>query len=386
MSFTNDQSYFDNVLQPITTKQQPIYKGTPIKKINEDASDLLKESQYQATNTNAHNRRLSTQNNNIAPLLSKTNAQGNQHKRRNTKKHSFIIHNSNQQTPKSISTSKRTDLVLAYLASSREINDTVVSSNRLLKIIQEEGNLLKDNTLLLNAAGPLQGGRNAKDGVTLFGNNSTLISDYQLNLDNNNNSTYQSLDIYKTCPYIFAIYFQKESGNYFIRSYTGEGCDSRIFFIKLNVDYELVLKRREILSIGTSIFQFTPLDGDNLEINILAMQNMSHTINSNNSDESIEPKRFFSGYNTPQITIGRNEECTYCFKNDKSYSRVQTTIRYEDEHWVIRDGSKEKPSTNGTWVFGLHSFVIKDEMVVEVLNAKLRFVLINNDNGNSSDK
>ena len=356
-----------------------------IKKINEDAPDLLKDSQYQVTNANLNNRRLSTQNN-ISPVLHKTNTQGHQHKRRNTKKHSFIINNSNQQTPKSISTSKRTDLVLAYLASSHEINDTIINSNQLLKIIQEEGNLLKDNTLLLNAAGPLQGGRNAKDGVTLFGNNSTLISDYQLNLDNNNNNNnanYQSLDIYKACPYIFAIYFQKESGNYFIRSYTGEGCDSRIFFIKLKADYEIVLKRREILSIGTSIFQFTPLDGDNLEINILAMQNISHTINSDNSDESIEPKRFFSGYNTPHITIGRNEECTYCFKNDKSYSRIQTTISYEDEHWVIRDGSKDKPSTNGTWVFGLHSFVIKDDMVVEVLNAKIRFVLINNDNSNT---
>ena len=353
---------------------------------------MLKESQYQVTNTNANNRSLSTNNNNsnnnITPVLTKTNAQSNnnnQHKRRNTKKHSFIINNSNQQTPKSISTAKRTDLVLSYLASSHVINDTVINSNHLLKIIQEEGNLLKDNTLMLNAGGPLQGGRNAKDGVTLFGNNSTLISDYQLNLDNNNNSNnnnYQSLDIYKTCPYIFAIYFQKESGNYFIRSYTGEGCDSRIFFIKLNANYEIVLKRREILSIGTSIFQFTPLDGDNLEINILAMKNISHTINSENSDESIEPKRFFSGYNTPHITIGRNEECTYCFKNDKSYSRIQTTISYEDEHWVIRDGSKEKPSTNGTWVFGLHSFVIKNDMVVEVLNAKIRFMLINNDTNN----
>ena len=286
-------------------------------------------------------------------------------------KRSFICNYSNQQTPKSISTSKRTDLVLAYLSSSKEIPQSVVQCNKILKIIQEEGNLFVNNILTLNAAGPIDGGRKAKDGVTLFGNNTNLKADYMLNLDSSPN-----LDGYKTCPYIFAIYFQKESSSYFIRSYTGEGCDSRIFFVKLNSNYDIILHRREIISIGNSIFQFTPLDEDNLEINILA------TKDSSINNTFMETKRFFDKKHTQMITIGRDSKCTYSFKNDKSYSRIQTTITYENGKWVIRDGSGVRESTNGTWVFGLHSFVIKNNMIVEILSTKIKFLF----DDNNSDK
>lgn len=65
------------------------------------------------------------------------------------------------------------------------------------------------------------GGRNKKDGFTIFGqnieknsNNDMFIPDLELNLSNNNNFTY---------PYIFSIYYKMEDKSYYIRSYSGKG-------------------------------------------------------------------------------------------------------------------------------------------------------------------
>ena len=73
------------------------------------------------------------------------------------------------------------------------------------------------------------------------------------------------------------------------------------------------------------------------------------------------------------ITLGSLNNCTYNLKNDKSFSRIQTTIKYENGNWVVKDGSLAKWITNGTWVFGVHSFEIIDGMTVEILSSKLRF-------------
>jgi hypothetical protein len=40
---------------------------------------------------------------------------------------------------------------------------------------------------------------------------------------------------------------------------------------------------------------------------------------------------------------------------------------------------KDKSSTNGTWVFGTHSFQIKDQLIVEILSSKIKFSLVQNE-------
>ena len=42
------------------------------------------------------------------------------------------------------------------------------------------------------------------------------------------------------------------------------------------------------------------------------------------------------------------------------------------------DGYQNKSSTNGTWIFGTHSFLIKDEMIVEILNCQVKILEIRN--------
>lgn len=53
------------------------------------------------------------------------------------------------------------------------------------------------------------------------------------------------------------------------------------------------------------------------------------------------------------VTIGRDSKCNINFNGDKAFSKIQTTFTYDKDLkvWTIKDGSQDKPSTNGTWYF-----------------------------------
>ena len=91
-------------------------------------------------------------------------------------------------------------------------------------------------------------------------------------------------------------------------------------------------------------------------------------------------KLTFDPLTVKEVTIGRDSKCTFAFPKDKSFSRCHTTFTWDDGEriWKIIDGSKNKSSTNGTWVFGTHSFQIQDQMVVEILTSKIRFSVMQN--------
>ena len=223
------------------------------------------------------------------------------------------------------------------------------------------------------------GGRGIGDGITIFGSNnsnninndegsnqntgvSSLKSDFILNLKEKYNY-----------PYIFIIYFDKEKKSYFIRPYSSKNNDNRILYIKLSNGYNLPLKQKEIISAGNIIFQVTPLENNNLEVVNLSKQNLSMT-----------PKQTFNASSKKEVTIGRNKECDFAFPKDKSFSRFQTTFEFDDtkKEWTIFDGKENKSSTNGTWIFGTHSFLIKEEMILEILNSKIIIKEIKNEEDN----
>ena len=88
------------------------------------------------------------------------------------------------------------------------------------------------------------------------------------------------------------------------------------------------------------------------------------------------------------MQLGRSKDCDFFFPKDKSFSRIQTTFQFDDDkkEWTVIDGNENKSSTNGTWIFATHSFLIKNEMTVEVLNSKIIIKEIKNDNKNENDK
>jgi len=51
----------------------------------------------------------------------------------------------------------------------------------------------------------------------------------------------------------------------------------------------------------------------------------------------------------PCILFGRDEQCHYFF-DDKTVSRIQLTLQFEDNEWYLCDGGLEKKSVNGNWI------------------------------------
>ena len=212
----------------------------------------------------------------------------------------------------------------------------------------------------------VDGGRGIGDGVTIFGSNTKQLDDLA---NMNTGATILKPDFILNLkekylyPYIFMIYYEKDTKSYFIRSYSSKNNDNRILYIKLTNGYNLPLKQKEIISAGNVIFQVSPIENNHLEIVNLSQQNLS-----------MIPKQNFDPSSKKEVTIGRNKECDFSFQNNKSFSRIQTTFEFDEENqqWIIIDGSKTKSSTNGTWVFCAHSFPIKDKMEFEVLSNRIQ--------------
>lgn len=279
---------------------------------------------------------------------------------------------------------KEVDPLLSYINSNRKISEEEIKNSPRLILEEIDGNLFNGKKIEINAGGMVEG-RNKKDGFTIFGqkivlnaNSSNLNSEIKNNDNNNNNEQNEKIindfelnyNNFLPYPYIFAIYYKKEEKAYYIRAYSGKGSDNKILFIKLTNDNKLALKQKELISAGSIIFQVNPLGKNNLEI-----------INLSGKKRSPNYKQTFDGNNKKVVTIGRHKECDFFFPKDKSFSRYQTSFEF-DEHkkeWSIIDGKDNKGSTNGTWIFGTHSFLIKKEMIVEILNSKIKIREIKSD-------
>jgi len=252
------------------------------------------------------------------------------------------------------------------IISKEKLNEGNISDEEIKnasKIILEEidGNLFNNQKIEINAGG-MKGGRGKKDGFVIFGQknykneqNDIFKPDFELNLNE-----------YLPYPYIFVIYYKKEVKSYFIRAFAGKGSDNKILFIKLKNNDKFILKQRELISAGNKIFQIDQINDNALEI--INLEKKRHHHNSSSSNAYV-----FKGNKHKTVTLGRSQECDYSFPKDKSFSRFQTTFEYDEnkKEWSIIDGKDKKSSTNGTWILGSHSFLIKNEMMVEILNSKI---------------
>jgi hypothetical protein len=281
------------------------------------------------------------------------------------------------------------DPLINYITSNRKISDEIIKNASTITLEEIDGKLLNGKKIEINAGGMVDG-RNKKDGFTIFGQNKKrksrrisieelnakdnfisgndddlFIPDYELNYSN-----------YLGYPYIFSIYYKLEDKSYYLRAYCGKGSDNKILFIKLSSESKYILKRKELISAGNIIFQVTPLDNNCLEI-----------INLTNKKYS-NYRRVFDGFSKKIITIGRHKDCDFFFPRDKSFSRYQTTFEFDEniKEWSVVDGKDNKGSTNGTWIFGIHSFLIQKEMVVEILNSKIKITEIKSDNKEEDEK
>jgi hypothetical protein len=273
------------------------------------------------------------------------------------------------------------DPLITYITSNRKISEEEIKNSSKLIIEEIDGTLLNGKIIEINAGGMVDG-RNKKDGFTIFGQKKNVktkkisflkdINNNENNGINENNNNTNDNDIfipdieinyskYLGYPYIFAIYYKIEDKSYYIRAYCGKESDNKILFIKLNNENKYLLKRKELISAGNIIFQ------------VNALENCLEIINLTNKKYS-NYRRVFDGINKKIVTIGRHKDCDFFFAKDKSFSRYQTTFEFDDnsKEWSVIDGKDNKGSTNGTWIFGTHSFIIKNEMIVEILNSKIK--------------
>lgn len=305
-----------------------------------------------------------------------------------------IDKNINCNNKEDIEEKKDEDDVISYLNSKGKLPENEIRNSSKLILEELDGNLFRGQKIEIDAGG-MVGGRGKKDGFTIFGQNNSKKekNSVENNKINNNNDINNSEEvnlkkeneknhIFKndfelnypetlSYPYVFVIYYKKEEKSYYIRAFSGKGSDNKILFVRLKNENKLVLKQKELISAGDTIFQVTPLDNNHLEIIHLSKRKTLNNLN----------KQTFNGEKKKIITLGRSKDCDFSFPRDKSFSRFQTSFEFNEENklWTIIDGKGNKSSTNGTWVFGIHSFLIKNEMIVEILNSKIKIREIKND-------
>ncbi len=284
------------------------------------------------------------------------------------------IKNNNNQEILEEEKNNEDDPVLSHMNSNIIINEEEITKASTIILEEINGNLLNGQKIEINAAG-MVGGRNKKDGFTIFGlkflnltKNSSEDSDVEAAQEKNENQYLLDFELnyaqYLSYPYIFAIYYKKEEKSFYIKGFSGKGSDNKILFIKLNNKNKFILNQKELILTGNIIFQVKVND------NFIEITNLSKNPNNN--------KYIIDGFNKKIITIGRHKDCDFFFPRDKSFSRFQTTFEFDEniKKWSVIDGKDNKSSTNGTWVFGIHSFLITNEMVVEILNSKIKITEI----------
>ena len=296
--------------------------------------------------------------------------------------------NINYNNKEDIEEKKEEDDVISYLNSQGKLPENEIKNSSKLILEELDGNLFRGQKIEIDAGG-MVGGRGKKDGFTIFGlnnskkeinskENNKINNTEKVNIkqENEKNHIFKNdfeLNYSKNLsyPYVFVIYYKKEEKSYYIRAFSGKGSDNKILFIRLKNENKLILKQKELISAGDTIFQITPLDNNNLEIIHLSKKKSLNNLN----------KQTFNGTKKKIVTLGRSKDCDFSFPRDKAFSRFQTSFEFNEDSklWTIIDGKGNKSSTNGTWVFGTHSFLIKNEMIVEILNSKIKIREIKDD-------
>ena len=271
---------------------------------------------------------------------------------------------------------KESDPIISHMNMQGNITEDEI--NNASKIILEEidGNLFNGEKIEINAGG-MVGGRGKKDGFTIFGQKNGGNANNNSNEDKFKPDFELNYSEHLPYPYIFTVYYKKEEKAYYIRAFSGKGSDNKILFIKLNNNDKFILKQKELISAGDAIFQISPINNNFLEIIHLKRKK-----NPNNTDN----KLIFEGIKNKKVTLGRSKDCDFSFPKDKSFSRFQTSFVFDDDkkEWYIIDGKGDKSSTNGTWIFGTHSFLIENEMIIEVLNSKIKIKEIKKEENNEN--
>ena len=243
------------------------------------------------------------------------------------------------------------------------------ADNLIIDIINSTS-LDKNLKIEINPLGMIHGSRrNANDGVTYFG----LIDEYEP--ENNNENT--NVDFIINSNELinnennniigrhFRIRFDLNTSKYFIKD-LGSGFGTFKKIVK-----KAKIKDTYLINIGNSYIVCTfGVDEYYPEDKTTNVENGDNTLNIKVfSDIPQTEPYFFNPKQFRRIYIGRDISCNIIV-DDSLLSRVHCTMEYNDEEgWVIYDGkidddeSKNKHSTNGTWLFLIEETQIDDGLI-----------------------
>ena len=246
--------------------------------------------------------------------------------------------------------------------------------NKADKLEIEIINSLSENSnskIEINTLGMVQGSkRKAKDGITYFG----LIDEDNSYIDTNNNNNQDVDYIINTNEIIneennnllgrhFRIRFDINTMKYYIKD-LGRG-----FGTFKKIINKAKIKDSYLLNIGNSYIVCT-FGVDEYYQEGMGIEDGDKTLNIKVFSEipQTEP-HFFNPKQFKRVYIGRDISCNIIV-DDSLLSRVHCTIEYNDEEgWVIYDGkinddeSKNKPSTNGTWLYLIEEIPIEEGLI-----------------------
>jgi hypothetical protein len=264
------------------------------------------------------------------------------------------------------------------LYSKQPFTESDIILNKKLLITEIEGTQLNNKCIIINCASMVNGKRNKKDGLAIFG-----LTNYNNNNDNDVSNTSQSNDfMFSLKPnqinvdiniHLFIIYFSQNKKKYFIRTYLSNninkpsnangneftiGSINDIFFVRINDSYQV--NKEDIFMIGDLAFVFR-VDNDKLIVTKMKHKNFPEE----------EVKTFVDENGNATFTIGRNSNCSFSFPTNRSLSKIHCSIKYNkiDKTWVVYDGifGKNKKSTNGIWLLPKKRFEIYNEMEFKIL-------------------
>ena len=291
---------------------------------------------------------------------------------KNNLKISFPQYLSTSNEPKGKIKVKNRDIIeeIIHKRKEVEIEKELILYGPSLTIIEENGNLLLSKEIKINPGGletnfQCINNNKSKNGLVLFGPTNSKNINVPLNFNSNELSQYEKF------PYLFGVFFIKETKTYYIQPYLGDGTYN-LLFVKLYGGQELIISNKEVINIGGGIFQINIIDDSSITITVVSI------VNDSGISENILTKRTFNKETISQISFGRDESCTFAFPNNKNFSRKQAIIFYRNGCWVIKDGNGTRGSTNGSWILGIHPFKISENLIVEILSSKFKFVLEHN--------
>ena len=234
-------------------------------------------------------------------------------------------------------------------------DEDIIDNSKIRKITDEEiakvkpfsissingGNLFNGKEIIINAGGFIN--KKIKNGITLFGNNVNNDLDIHLNYNEIKYSVYDHL------PYFFMIFYKRESKKFYIKPNKDIYIYMKIQRNKKNKIY------KDAFTIGSNLFTVRTLKTRNNTIEI-----------------SFNDKNYKFPKEKSEITIGRDKNCDIVLLNERDVSRIQTSIYFDfkEDDWFIIDGSKEKESTNGTWLTLMNTTEIYDNMILEIFGER----------------